>query len=310
MKSIIIVNNSLNGYASGYAAWKKYGNDAVYFVYRGEQPPTDIDKCTKVYLLDFSYPEEVMTDIANKSAYVTVIINNKTDVLTERLGFITKENTTCLDHDSSSCVTAWQHFHVKNKAPKPLLLVQDIALESYSMRDSRDFLEGMIVEGYKDGYLQWDLISQDDYFLNILINKGRIINVYKENVVDEFVKTHKPQYVNYGNLRAALFNSTNFTTEIADRILDTIPDVDFTVGYQILDSGIYFDFKSRDDRNLSINGRQVDLKSKKDYNLSMLVLAAKYGGSGDENNANCIRSSDTPSHANINSIIAGLLSID
>ena len=68
-KKIIIIyhSNCLDGFGSAYIAWKQFGEDADYIpAHYGNSPPDVKDK--KVYIVDFSYPREVLLKMAEDAA--------------------------------------------------------------------------------------------------------------------------------------------------------------------------------------------------------------------------------------------------
>ena len=66
-----------DGIASAWAAWKKLGTSAEYQpVQYGEQPPDVTGR--DVYIVDFSFPRQVLLDMAEKANRVTLLDHHKT----------------------------------------------------------------------------------------------------------------------------------------------------------------------------------------------------------------------------------------
>ena len=270
-RNIVIVNKSFDGYASGYAAWKKFRENAIYLVSGYNQPLPDIkiDENTNIYIMDFIYPKEVMIDLANRAASVIVLEHNKVspEIQDDDSKFVVIS-----DPDHSSCVTTWRYFHGDTKVPKPLLLVEDRNLWLFKLEDSENFHSGLLGVGLTDEYLKWDLISQANYFLNDVINKGKIVNEYKKSIIDDFIKSNRISTIDYGNgNKALLFNCINFISETSNKLLNENPEIDFTISYQIYKDGVRFDLRSR-------IGSDIDVSE----------LVKKFGGGGNKNSAGFI----------------------
>lgn len=271
-KNIVIVNKSFDGYASGYAAWKKFKDNAVYLVSGYDQPIPEIkiDKNTDIYIMDFIYSKEIMADLVDRAASVIVLEHNKTvpdDYYINDCPFMFISSP-----DYSSCVTSWNYFHAGIEVPKPLLLLQDRNLWLFKFEDSENFHLGLLGTGLTTNYLMWDLIAQDSYFFTDIINKGKIINEYKKHVIEDFIECNRVEFIEYEGYKGLLFNCVNFISETSNELLEINPDVDFTISYQTFTDRIRFDIRSR-------NGGDLDAST----------LAKKMGnGGGNMNSAGFI----------------------
>jgi len=62
-----------DGFGGAYAAWKKFGDGAEYLpVKHGNPPPEDLSGA-HVYLIDFTYPKDIMDTIVTEATSVIVL---------------------------------------------------------------------------------------------------------------------------------------------------------------------------------------------------------------------------------------------
>lgn len=74
-KEIVVIyhGNCLDGFTSAYIAWKKFGDNANYFgVTDRQNPPPDLEG-KEVYIIDYSYPLDVMLSLQEKAKKLVVI---------------------------------------------------------------------------------------------------------------------------------------------------------------------------------------------------------------------------------------------
>lgn len=123
MKEKIVViyhGDCLDGFGGAFAAWKKFGDTAFYFPAKNRDTP-GIDLVGKeVYIIDFSYPKEVLMQI-EKEAKRFVILDHH--ISAKEAVESVREHI--FDNDHSGAVIAWNYFHPKLPLPKLLAYVQD-----------------------------------------------------------------------------------------------------------------------------------------------------------------------------------------
>lgn len=92
---------------------------------------------------------------------------------------------------------------------------------------------------------------------NRFINEENAINLYSFN-----------------NYNIAIFNSSFFIDEIAEKILNNNPTLDFVINFYILKNSIKFTFISKKDR-----------RRKSDNSVNVLEVSKKYGSIGSSTKA-------------------------
>ena len=64
----------IDGFTAAYAAWTKFGNDhlVTYVPCRYHEPLPEIEDGSHVYILDFSYPREILVELAERCLLVVI----------------------------------------------------------------------------------------------------------------------------------------------------------------------------------------------------------------------------------------------
>ena len=111
-----------DGFGAAYAIWLKYGYQAKYIPVQYGQDFPEVSPGETVYVVDFSYPRDILQDIADRCKLV-VLDHHKTamDDLVD-LPFAH------FDMNKSGAVLAWEYFHPNKPIPILLEYVQDYDL--------------------------------------------------------------------------------------------------------------------------------------------------------------------------------------
>ena len=121
MKSTLVIyhNNCLDGFGAALAAWKYLEDSAEYLPANyGDAPPDVTGK--HVYVLDFSYPRDVLLEMQEKAASIVVIDHHKTAQKNlEGLPFV------IFDMRHSGAVLTWRYFFRSTTTPEILEIIED-----------------------------------------------------------------------------------------------------------------------------------------------------------------------------------------
>ena len=119
----------MDGYASAWAAWKKFGNTARYKPVRHQTPLPEFGEGTVIYILDFCYSAEILVEAAKKASKIVVLDHHisaqkdfesylKKNVIPDNLEVNFIQN-------HSGCLIAWQYFIGDIEAPLLLQHIED-----------------------------------------------------------------------------------------------------------------------------------------------------------------------------------------
>ena len=111
---VLYHKNCMDGKGAAYAAWKKFGESAKYIEVNYGEPVPEMTDASEIYILDFSYPKDVLYKMA-ETAKVVVLDHHKTaQADLEGVEFAK------FDMTKSGAVLAWEYFHPNSPTPMSL----------------------------------------------------------------------------------------------------------------------------------------------------------------------------------------------
>ncbi len=145
-----------DGFAAAYCAWRKFGSDADYYPTNyGKDAPDVRDR--NVYILDFSYPKEIMEKIF-ATANRTVWLDHHKTAFESYLGEVPSNGTFYhddsikhirLDNHRSGAGIAQTFFFPDEVVPSRLILhVEDRDLWKFNYENTKPFCQALAVEPY------------------------------------------------------------------------------------------------------------------------------------------------------------------
>ncbi len=255
--AVVYDANCPDGFGGAWAAWKIFGDEAVYIPGHYGEDKADELKGKHVYFIDFCYePKEVIEELRPKVKSMTLIDHHKTRAdMAEMKEF----DDVLFSLDYSGAVLAWQYFHGEQSVPQILLHVEDFDLWRWKIEGSQEVIE--MLSSYPFSFLVWeDIISafesggalKERYMAEgaALVRK-RDMNV--ECVVDD------AEEVVFEGIPCLLANSRSNVSYVGAALVKKMPPI-----------GIIW---SRRDQQLICSLRS-------DGSVDVSELAKKYGGGG------------------------------
>jgi oligoribonuclease NrnB/cAMP/cGMP phosphodiesterase (DHH superfamily) len=130
---VLYHSNCADGFGAAWAAWKKLGNKADYkdVSYGSELP--DVEQYHTIYILDFSYPRDVLEELRTAGFLVKIVDHHKSaqEALKDFPGAI-------FDMEHSGAYLAWKYFHPELEIPHLIRLVEDRDLWFFKLPHSRE----------------------------------------------------------------------------------------------------------------------------------------------------------------------------
>lgn len=181
MKTIVIYHaNCTDGFGAAWAARKYFmaqGIEASYYpgVYNQPPPDTETLKDADVYLVDFSYPADVINTALADTARLTIIDHHDTAIrdiaafLTTSLGEeYTAESVknysgfgfhTHMDNSKSGAMLTWEFFFPNEPAPNVIKHIQDRDLWKFELEGTREIIAALY--SYPFDFEMWDTFIAD-----------------------------------------------------------------------------------------------------------------------------------------------------
>lgn len=302
---VIYHKNCTDGTAAAYAAWKKFGNDAIYIPmhYNDELPELDITGFNvRLYIVDFSFDLETLLFYKRFIKQVQVIDHHKgfvdsfvkdlvqkcypklskcsivfkslirlaksSDRILHNLCSTVGLDTPVLNMHKSGALLAWEYFHPNKPVPDIIKYVSDRDLWEFKYPETKAVVEGIHLHPEHRSFEYWDRLAYDRELLKSCIEDGRIILKHNNNIIErnKSNRIHKLTLLN--GYKVAIFNATYLISEMCEAYY-SCPDlnVDYVISYYVTPAGRI----------------QLSFRSAKSSGVDVGMIAAGYGGGGHFN---------------------------
>lgn len=245
--------NCNDGFAAALVCWKHFKGVGKYIPVQYKEPHPPVAFNDVIYIVDFSYPRDVLTEINSIAQSLTVLDHHKTAEEELRgLEFCRFEQT------KSGCQMAWDWFF-GGPTPRMLELIQDRDLWLWELPETAAFAAGIAREPREFG--RWSAILEDLIELRSVILSGQIILDYQRTLIKAAVENARIEPLSTTPYEVPTVNTTVLISEIGHALLEKFPDAPFVM--------MYFDTADK---------RICFLRSRKDFDCS--AVAKAFGGGG------------------------------
>ncbi len=212
---------------------------------------------SEVYVVDFSFPRDVLLEMKKRYPKLVVLDHHKTaksDL--EGLDFCT------FDMERSGAMMAWNYWFPNEEPPALIKYVQDRDLWQFKLRDSRQYHAGLST--YPREFPIWDdIVDNEPQSINDIVGIGNLILDYNTRLIDDMLS--QVTWRSISGYDVPVVNATVLFPDIGNELCKRFPDAPF--------SAYYFDRKD--------GSRHWGLRSIGDFDVS--DTARQYGGGGHKN---------------------------
>lgn len=260
-KTICIYHhNCTDGFGAAWVVHKALGETVEFHpgVYR-ESPPDVSGK--NVVLVDFSYPREVIIEMAKVANSILIIDHHKTAI--EDLVDLPSNVGTVFDQGFSGAVLTWRYLFPKEPAPALLNHIQDRDLWKFELDKTKAVLSGL--RSYPFDFNVWSqFIDAGQRGIDQLIVEGESIERKYRIDLDGILASSVREMEILGH-RVLIANAPGmFASDIGNRLTQGRPF-----------GGSYYDTQE---------GRSFSLRST-DAGEDVSLIAKHFGGGGHRNAA-------------------------
>jgi len=249
---VIYHDNCFDGFTSAWIARKAMPEATFFGGIHGHQPPWKMVKDSTVFVLDFSYPREVMEKMFDLAKDMLVLDHHESArIICEGLAFCH------FDMERSGAGLTWDYFYPNKARPLWVNIVEDRDLWLFK------FDETKAVHAYMASlqmtFRNWDKIAHTP------ISQMRSAGVSILRYINQQVNLMAKEYFifNYREHVVAAVNCPyNFASSTADRLINTL-DVDYAMAWFMKGDGTY----------------QFSLRSLPDT-IDVSIVAKDHGGGG------------------------------
>jgi oligoribonuclease NrnB/cAMP/cGMP phosphodiesterase (DHH superfamily) len=181
-KIIVIYHGDCpDGFGGAYAAWKKFGARAAYLPAMDRFALPCPLKNKEVYLIDYTYQEDLIKKLLSDNKRVTAIDHH---ITAECAAKLTQNYSFALDH--SGAVLAWNYFHPGKKVPMMLRYVEDRDLWRWKLPASKAVLAYFDLAARS--FVAWDKAVKEfeqTKQRKMYKEKGELLLRYEKILLDE-----------------------------------------------------------------------------------------------------------------------------
>lgn len=265
MKTYLLYHKDTDGFGAAWAAHKKLPSDTIYIPVNYHEPIVQLDDNSNVYIVDFSYPRDVLLDLNKRMNNVVVLDHHKTaqkDL--EGLDF-------CIfDMNKSGAMISWEYFNSELFVPAIIEYVEDFDLWKFNLIESK--IINSAINALPHDFKIWDEVAWD---IRALYQRGLIIRAFIENQVFPNIKCDVKD-LDMDNFDV-IIGVDALKIGTACVIYPFISDVNEYI-HKKLNIDITMTYYITKELNVSCS-----LRSYNDFDVS--VLAKKFGGGGHKSAA-------------------------
>jgi oligoribonuclease NrnB/cAMP/cGMP phosphodiesterase (DHH superfamily) len=267
-------SNCLDGagsaWAFSYLQASKY-EDVVYVSsYYGMAVDNNIIADKDVYVLDFSFPANTITDMCKVACTVTVIDHHETAY--NNLNGLTLENFTFIyELTHSGAILTWASLRTDDNAtPYFLRLIEDRDLWIFDYPDTKAFCRALY-----NRISEWSKFEELLYIdaVKAVVEEGLMLLKEDTDTIGHIIATTMEVSTFQGFKCVKINCPPKFTSEACHYLLDTASSM--------MDTHLAVAFYIRGD---TVN---ISLRSTKEGDINCADIAAKLGGGGHRNAAGC-----------------------
>lgn len=266
LKDIVIIyhGNCRDGFGAAYAAWKKFGDGASYIPTVTQRIPPEglIDK--EIYILDYSYPKEILEELAKNNKSVVTI-----DHHLSAKGAVTSFPQNVFDMSHSGAYLAWQYFQPGTEVPLLLRYVEDHDIWKFEMDHTREF--GAALGEYTMDFETWDTLNKnfsDKAWFDSFIRHGAVISGFEQRLIKNIVNFR--ERVEFEGHECYVVNAERIYRSAVGHELATLSESEGGAPMGI----VYYRYEG---------GVHCSLRSNGEFDVA--ALATKHGGGGHKNAA-------------------------
>jgi len=247
--------NCADGFTAAWAVRKALGNDVEFHAGKYGAAPPDVAGKT-VYIVDFSYPRDVLEAMAAVAQQIIVLDHHKT--AKEALDGLSIGNLIVVfDMERSGARIAWDYFFPYDEPPRLLQHVEDRDLWRFEIDGTHEVQAALFSYAYD--FATWDRLMASDQALETLYHDGIAIERKHQKDVAELVAAFRYRMVIGGHDVPVANLPYTLTSDAGGLMAEGEPF-----------SACYWD---------TACGRTFSLRSR-EGGLDVALVAQQYGGGG------------------------------
>ena len=231
-----------DGFAAALAAWLVLQEEATYIPVQYQEAPPRMEANSTVYILDFSYPLDILKELSSLHEKVLVLDHHATaqqDLLTYK--------DSIFDLTKSGAVIAWEYFHPKEPLPLLFQYVQDRDLWKWELTETEAVNEVLQHLGYKNFNLWLPYLDKKN--IPQLLERGALLIEVKNRQIETLARN---SYIGtLAEVPCAFCNASIYQSELAHVLMDTHQTDLAAIWYRNNSGKVIYSLRSRNDIDCS-----------------------------------------------------------
>ena len=252
-----------DGFAAAWSAAMAIGRgDNVKFIpVNYGEPVPEIPDGAVVYILDFSYPREILLELAGRASRVVVLDHHRTaQQALEGLDGTVPGLTVKFDMEKSGAVLAWEYFCPGETVPILCRYVQDRDLWQWKLPNSREVSAALALEPRDFSRWSYLEINAEDLDADppdgfhhpawkVLVGRGQAILEIQAKHIESIAKG--AFLANVGGHRVPVVSSPLYQSELGERLCHDFPDAPFAGVFSVGEHDELWSLRSRNGFDVS-----------------------------------------------------------
>ena len=257
LKNIVVIYHGecADGFSAAWTAWKKFGDNADYIGAHHGDPISDGLTGKEIYILDFSFPVEIMKNMLEKNKKIIVIDHHKSAEESVKMA-----HEYVYEMDRSGAMLSWQYFFPELPVPWLLRYISDRDIWKLELPDT--FAIGLMLDTFDKNFETWSKLAEeleDDNTRRKYIEQGKLIQKYEHQVIEDIISSNKEAVVFEGYETYAVNAPHFFASQMGHTLYSEKPPLAIVWSW-------------------SKGSLAVSLRS--DGSVDVSEIAKKYGGGG------------------------------
>lgn len=237
MNNICLYHASCNdGFAAALVVWQRCGDRYKYFpVQYGEPFPLIEGKIDTLFIVDFSFPKQIMIELEKRCDKLIVIDHHDREGRIEDWVPEKADNFFIWEPSHCGAYLTYQFFNIlegqENNIPNFFLYIEDRDLWKWQLSNSREFSAGLDLQ--ERSFSVWNEIATNEYMLSNVIEEGhtilKFINQKVKSLAEKAIVLKDESGLTYARVNSSLFQS-----EIGEHLCQN-KDVDYADIYFIVE---------------------------------------------------------------------------
>jgi hypothetical protein len=225
MKTYVLYHKSCkDGFGAAWAASTQLGfpsKDVRYIAVSYDEPVPELEPGSIVYIIDFSYPRDVLLALKEKAADLRVLDHHKTaEEALRGLDFCE------FDMNRSGAMMSWNHFNPEREPPDLIKYVQDRDLWKWELPDSEAYSMGLAARDMS--FEEWSILALPMSTKRLITEGNTLLAFQRKQVGIASIHVHLAEV---GGHKIPVVNCPLFVSETAAALCKQFPDYPFAAAY-------------------------------------------------------------------------------